>query len=140
MSKIDCIVPGNITQAVIYCRKSTNDKLSNSSLNRQRQLCEEFAKKQKILINKKKCVYNDICSAFTGKQEKLHNLVNSIDENTIIFVEDMSRFSRNIENGNSILEKITQKNCSVFFIGDNHCHTKNKKSHKKTNKLLKINY
>jgi len=84
-------------QAVIYCRVSTKEQVSNFSLPTQRKVCEEYCKREGIEVSK--VFIEEGESAKTTDRPMLQELLLYCRENKkrlqYVVVYSMSRFGRN---------------------------------------------
>lgn len=110
-----------MSSCIIYTRLS---KPSNSifpdnknlSLSTQLQICEEYAKKNKLNIKKK---YTDIKSA--RKIHLLPQLNQLLKENSdiVLLINTVDRLSRNTEEGCRFINEANKKNIKIVFVSEN---------------------
>ena len=70
-------------------------------------------------------LFEEKVSAKTTNRPKLQELLNYIREGDEIYVHDISRLARNIEDLHSLVNHITGKGCTVHFIKENLSFTSN---------------
>jgi DNA invertase Pin-like site-specific DNA recombinase len=100
-------------RCVIYVRVSTEAQSTQASLILQKEVCEAFAKARNLKILKK---VSEVGSSYKGTQPILHNLVDSLSNNTILLVYAIDRFSRNVESGLDLIGQIERKNCKLVSV------------------------
>lgn len=105
---------------ILYTRVSTNSQ-GSMSLDAQNQICLNYLNSKGLMIDHS---YQEIGSAFNGSQKKLRNIFEK-HSNCNLWVLNVSRFSRNIENGLNFLKTAENKNINVCFIEEN-MESKNK--------------
>ena len=96
---------------ILYTRVSTNDQ-GSQSLNAQTQLCLNFMNSKGLTLN---VHYSEIGSAYSGKQKVLNKLIGK-HSNSVLYVLNVSRFSRNIQEGLNMLKDTANRNIRVMFI------------------------
>lgn len=98
---------------VIYARVSTTMQNENNSvsLDAQEQLCKKYAKHNNIKIKR---ICKEVCSAY----QKIPHMLNAITSkrNITIICADVSRFSRSVELGLSLANKIISNGGKIIFI------------------------
>ncbi len=99
----------------IYTRVSTKQQNNDGqhSLNSQQNKCNNFVKNNFNSVDT--TFISEIGSSYNNcnKLSKLTNYVNKMQENTVIFISDISRLGRNVFQVMKILEKIQQKKSYV---------------------------
>ena len=88
------------------------------TLKHQRYEIEQFAKKNKIKINR--WVEEKISSRKTLKNRKLGDLLDSLQENDVLIACEISRLGRSLLEVIRILEICLCKNCQVWTLKENY--------------------
>lgn len=105
---------------IIYCRISKQKKtnyLNELSLDAQEQCCNNFCIQNNIFVKK---IYKEIHSAYVNKKLPILDLlIDEIQQNEILIIYDVSRFSRRITNGIQRAQNIIDKGCYIFSIREN---------------------
>lgn len=106
----------NTSNAIIYCRVSTQNQTLGSSLETQMEAGTTYCTNNNFkIIN----IVNEVCSAKDmHKQEKLIELIKS-NENINIIIHDPSRISRNIGDFAQLLHVCESKKITLHFASDN---------------------
>ena len=120
---------------LLYTRVSTKEQ-GETSLNMQTQLCLSYLSKKGITLNN---FYKEISSAYNGKQPILNELLDTNNDSTL-YVLNVSRFSRNIVNGCSLLEKAKNNNIKIIFIEEDLDSTKISNLHMLRTKISESQY
>ena len=97
---------------ILYCRVSTTKQ--QQSLFHQKDLSLSILNSKNILIHK---VYQEVSSAYKGKQIKLNEIFNN-HKNANLYILNISRFSRNLENAINFIKIAKEKNITIFFIDE----------------------
>jgi len=84
-------------------------RVSTVEQNTERQLSD-------IKLDK---LFEEKVSAKTTQRPKLQELLNYIREGDQVYVHDISRLARNIEDLHSLVNQITTKGCEIHFIKEN---------------------
>jgi len=119
LDKLTCILPKTIKKAVIYCRVSSSASNYNiMSIDMQKNICNNFCKNKLPVID----VVSEVMSAKNmTKMKKLSALLRSITPGTLLVVADVSRFTRNFNEGLTILQSLIKKDCTVYAV-NNGCY------------------
>ena len=96
------------TQKVGYIRVSTSEQ------NPDRQLTG-------LTLDK---TFSDIASGATTNRPELQKMIEYIREGDEIFVHEISRLGRNLEDLYSLVRRITEKGCKLTFVVENMSFTK----------------
>ena len=96
---------------ILYTRVSTGEQ-GSQSLGAQNQICLKYLNSNGLTLN---AHYSEIGSAFNGNQKVLNNLINN-HVNSILYVLNVTRFSRNVEKGLNMLRIASNNNIRVIFI------------------------
>ena len=64
-------------------------------------------------------VFEEKVSAKTANRPQLIQMLGHIRENDEVFVHDISRLARNIEDLHRLVREITDKGCSIHFVKEN---------------------
>lgn len=99
---------------ILYTRVSSKDQ-GEESLNMQTQLCLSYLSTKGIKLD---LFFSEISSAYNGDQKKLNSILDSYS-NCNLYILNVSRFSRNIVNGVTMLKKSYMKKINIIFIEDN---------------------
>lgn len=107
-------------KAIIYCRVSTynqdNIQSGRVSLLTQEANCRTYANSINLPI------YSVLREIQSGrnilKQQGLIGLVNSLQKNNLLLVWDVSRFTRDVQGGTAIINKIKNKGAAIYFVND----------------------
>lgn len=99
-----------IIDTYIYVRVSTASQDTDNQLKK----CEEYCKENNISNYE---IVSETCSAFKGRQLKLVNLLEKKDINIIIYAVD--RLSRNVEIGNTFINKMINNNIKLTSLSEN---------------------
>ena len=87
--------------AIIYCRVSTKNQISGTSLETQKNLGKQYCTQNNFKINS---VINEVCSAKSiDKQNELINIINDND-NIHLIIYEPTRISRNISDFTQLLQ------------------------------------
>jgi DNA invertase Pin-like site-specific DNA recombinase len=106
----------NNSNAIIYCRVSTQNQTLGSSLETQMEVGTSYCTNNKFKITN---IVHEVCSAKDmHKQEKLIELIKS-NENINIIIHDPSRISRNIGDFAQLLHICESKKITMHFASDN---------------------
>lgn len=84
-------------------------RVSTVEQNTERQLSD-------IKLDK---LFEEKVSAKTTQRPKLQEMLNYIREGDEVYVHDISRLARNIEDLHSLVNQITNKGCKIHFIKEN---------------------
>ena len=105
----------NNSNAIIYCRVSTQNQSYGSSLETQMEASTSYCTNNKFKITN---IVHEVCSAKDmHKQEKLIELIKS-NENINIIIHDPSRISRNIGDFAQLLHICESKKITLHFVSD----------------------
>jgi len=99
--------------AVIYCRVSTEIQAKELSLDLQKKVCKDFATAKDLVVSK---TYYEVGSAYHGNQPQLKLLMNKLKAGMTIVVYAMDRFTRNLDLGKYLLDKIAKKKCQLISV------------------------
>lgn len=107
-------------RSIIYVRSSTKNQnniyTNSTSLDMQIFSCENFSKENNLDVIS---IEKEICSARKGSNQKvLQNIINN-NNNINLMVFDISRFSRNIFDGTSMLKQCLDKGITLYSVKDN---------------------
>ena len=97
----------------IYSRVSTNQQ-GPDSLDVQRAICENFLISNSMELSD---TFEEVSSAFNGKQKVLENIIET-KQNSNVIIKNISRFSRNVLYGMSLIEKAKSRNIIFWFVDD----------------------
>jgi len=106
----------NISNALIYCRVSTPRQAHSGhySLAAQFLACKSYCDSHNLPI---KSTFHDVNSARDIlKLPNLQSLASSSQSGDVIIFYDVSRFSRNVAQGISLLNSLSSKGVSVFSV------------------------
>ena len=84
-------------------------RVSSAEQNTDRQLVDVKLEK----------VFEEKVSAKTANRPQLIQMLGHIRENDEVFVHDISRLARNIEDLHRLVREITDKGCSIHFVKEN---------------------
>lgn len=108
----------------IYCRKSNKTGSTETSLERQEQICREYCYKNGLKNIK---VVTDVGSARLSNMDRLKGLqsiMSNIADNDQLIIYDVTRFSRNTRIAlNLIHEHLVPKKVFLFAVNDNVSYT-----------------
>jgi len=96
---------------ILYTRVSTRHQ-GFDSLENQKNICLTLLEKENIKVNK---VIQEISSAFNGPQKKLKEII-SKHKRCTIYVLNISRFSRNVEDALIMIKQAKKKRINIVFI------------------------
>src|SRR5208282_5599564 len=103
--------------AIIYCRVSSPGQDSGPghvSLDNQEQSCVEFCKNNKLEILE---IVREISSAKDiSKQKALNRIARQILPGTVLIFYNINRFSRNIMQALTLINKIQAKGAEVYSV------------------------
>ena len=109
-----------LIMAFIYCRVSSEKQSrfneGHISLQTQEAVCREYCDKNGLVVTK---VVTEVGSA--RNMDKLvaqKKLIRGLKENSVLFVYDISRFSRNVLQGLILLNKLKQRKVNVRSVID----------------------
>jgi len=97
-------------RTLIYCRVS-NLKKESSSFATQEQQCVNYCKDKKMVVRE---IHKEFNSGY-GKQRILQNIIR-LCKNINLVIYDITRFSRNLNFGRSLLSTCLKKNIVLHFV------------------------
>lgn len=97
-------------RTLIYCRVS-NLKKESYSFATQEQQCVIYCKDKKMVVRE---IHKEFNSGY-GKQRILHNIIR-LCKNINLVIYDITRFSRNLNFGRSLLSACLKKNIVLHFV------------------------
>jgi len=105
----------------IYCRVSSKEQSKYTNGHTSLQVQEETIRKHcaENDIDIVNCVNETYSARNMGKMKGLQYLLGIVSPGRTIFVYDISRFSRNIQDALNILEKLSKKNINVCSVSEN---------------------
>ena len=108
---------------VIYTRVSLSKQYSSKSvsLNAQENICNQYALSANINVSR---IYKEVCSTFKKIPPMLKAA--SLMRNVIIICADVSRFSRSVNLGLMVANRIVDNGGKIIFITENFIYDINK--------------
>lgn len=101
-------------QHIIYSRVSSNSQ-GVDSLETQNTICLSHLNSNGFILSNS---HSEVSSAYNGKQAVLENLIKNT-KNAIVYIKNVSRFSRNVIYGLNLIEKAKENNVHFHFVDDN---------------------
>lgn len=102
--------------AIIYCRISTPNQVSGTSLSSQQMFCQQYCSKNKMGI---KSIIHEIKSAKNMHTQLLLNEFLELNESINLIVYEPSRLSRNLKDFINFMDTCVKKNIIIHFVQNN---------------------